>query len=124
MTTPTSTNEPPGAQPAGGMLEASLARLANEFFAALPGATGATGATPGIVGLGKISETATALPTAPAVPATPAVPTVPMNSSSKLNEDSFGFNVKRWRRKPSNTSISSGPIVVSNGLGRSRRDTR
>jgi cysteine desulfurase/selenocysteine lyase len=59
------------------MLEASLARLANEFFAALPGATGATGATPGIVGLGKISETATALPTAPAVPATPAVPTVP-----------------------------------------------
>ena len=49
---------------------------------------------------------------------------VATNSRSNESPDSFGFNVRRWRRKPSTISISSGPIAVVNGSGRRRREAR
>src|SRR5277367_2182908 len=49
---------------------------------------------------------------------------VATNSRSKASPDSLDFSVRRWRRNPSRISIPRGPMAVSSGLGRSRRETR
>jgi cysteine desulfurase/selenocysteine lyase len=77
MTTPTPISEVGRAQPANGILdEATLARLANEFFAALPGS--GQPATSGIAALGRSEATSapavkTAAPISGSVPGVSAV---------------------------------------------------
>src|ERR1700733_15268554 len=82
MTTPTPISEGGRAQTASGTLdEATLARLANEFFAALPGAGAST--VPGIAALGR-GDIASPAPTPTAVQSAPREPSGAAPAASTL----------------------------------------